>query len=242
MKQNLPLVAVLAAVLGGGGRASSAPTESVPTGLLNTCVGGDILSGALPVSVQVRVTPEGAVRETTAVWRLSNPLAGGAPPFALIEFPMNAGAAAVRPSYISVFEMVSLDPPPPTPTATIVLLLDGVEKTRRPWRLFSQPRSPPPVGATKATLFGVVPFNPHGADGTPDLGLASLLDAVGNGSASTLEVRLVGARGRTINTNTFDLANPPVRNPGRLAADLKSALDKAADPTHCAGQRPVAGG
>lgn len=241
LTKQFHLVVVSIALLAWAGAASGAPPEVAP-GPLNTCVGGDMMHGDPPVSVEIVVSPDGTIRRTDAVWRLSNPPAGGSYPFALIEFPMSEGAAVARPSYISVFEMVALDPPFPTPTATIVLLVDGVEKTRRPWGLFSQPRPPIPAGSKDAALFGIVPFNPNLADGTPDEGLSSLLDAIGDGTAKRLEVRLIGAKGRIINRNTFDLANPPVRDPERLAADLKSALEKAAAPPHCARQQLPVGG
>ena len=242
MTKLFHLAMLSAALLCWVSTASAAPADTSATGPLNTCVGGDVMRGDPPVSVEVMVTSDGAIRRTAAVWRLSNPVAGGPPPFALIEFPMNEGIAAARPNYLSVFEMVRLDPPLPTPTATIVLLADGVEKTRRPWGLFSQPRGPLPMGAKNSALYGVVPFNPNLPNGTPDVGLSSLLDAIGDGSAVRLEVRLIGARGRTINTETFDLANPPLRDSANLENELRSALAKAAAPSHCARQPPPAGG
>ena len=98
------------------------------------------------------------------------------------------------------------------------------------------------MGAKNSALYGVVPFNPNLPNGTPDVGLSSLLDAIGDGSAVRLEVRLIGARGRTINTETFDLANPPLRDSANLENELRSALAKAAAPSHCARQPPPAGG
>ena len=76
------------------------------------------------------------------------------------------------------------------------------------------------MGAKNSALYGVVPFNPNLPNGTPDVGLSSLLDAIGDGSAKRLEVRLIGARGRTINTETFDLANPPLRDSANLENEL----------------------
>ncbi len=219
--------------LGGRPAAAQSPTR-------NICYGGDAVRAASPVSVNLTVSSSGVVEHAAAVWRLSRPGQGAIPPFALIEYPIDRGMVGRRPEYISVIELVPFDPPPPTPTASILLVGDGVEKTRRPWRMFESAMTRLSNGGpTPIAVGGVIPFSPQLPEGAPDTGLTSLMDGMGAGSVRSLELRLIGAKGRTINTQTYDLSDPPVFKPGALDQVMKEALAKAEAPGHCA--RPPSG-
>jgi hypothetical protein len=192
--------------------------------------------------VKVTVSSTGAVEHIAAVWRLAKSGGMAGAPIALIEYPVDHGVVGHKPEFISVIEVVPFNPPPPTATASILLIADGVEKTRRTWSLFANTMSginssaPAPVA-----LVGVIPINPHLPDGGPDTGLASLMEGIGAGSVQSLEFRLVGNMGRTINVQTYDLTDPPVFKPGALELAMRDALAKAAAPTHCARQTTTAG-
>lgn len=229
----LSIVALSGAALGARPAAAQPPAHGI-------CYGGDPTKGESPVSVKLTVSSSGAVEHSAAVWRLSKPGGAASLPFALVEYPIDHGVVGRRPEFVSVVELIPFNPPPPTPTASILLVADGVEKARRPWRMFETAMTQVSHGGrTPVALGGVIPFNPSLSEGVPDTGLASLEDGMGAGSVHSLEIRLIGAKGRAINTQAYDLSDPPVFKPGVLDQLMKEALAKAEAPGHCA--RPPSG-
>jgi hypothetical protein len=224
----LTIVALSVSGLGGALAAVQSPPH-------NICTGGDPIRDESPVSVTLTVSSSGVVEHSAAVWRLSKPGQATSPPIAFVYYPVDNGVVGRRPESISVLELVSFNPPLPTPTASILLLVDGVEKTRRPWRMFETAMTQISNGGPVPTAVGgVIPFNANLPEGAPDTGLASLIDGIGSGSVQSLELRLIGAKGRIINNRTYDLSDPPVFKPGALDQVMKDALAKARAPDHCA--------
>jgi hypothetical protein len=224
----LSIAALCVSGLGGALAAVQAPPH-------NVCTGGDPIRDESPVSVSLTVSSSGVVEHADAVWRLSKPGQGTCPPVGFVYYAIDNGVVGRRPESISVLELVSFNPPLPTPTAAILLMADGVEKSRRPWRMFETAMTQISNGGPVPTAVGgVIPFNANLPEGGPDTGLASLIDGMGSGSVQSLELRLIGAKGRIINNRIYDLSDPPVFKPGALDPAMKDALAKASAPDHCA--------
>jgi hypothetical protein len=129
---------------------------------------------------------------------------------------------------------VSAAAAPAATTADIVLLVNGIEKVRRPWRLYTQNmaalRSAPP-GKRPVGIIGVVPFSP--VSSSADDGLRLLLAGVGQASAAPLEVRVMGGDGAVLADATYSTTDPQVRDRALVLAALQQALALAKTPTQC---------
>jgi hypothetical protein len=140
-----------------------------------------------------------------------------------------------------VFAIASDDPPPTAKTASIVLLADGVEAVRRPWRLYAERRAhmgDVPAGAKPVAFYGAIPFVLRAQDGSVDPQLAALFAAIGDGKVKQIEVKVEGDDGSIIGRAVYSLSPVSVRDPSLVAAALRDAIAKSAEPGHCA--RPPA--
>jgi hypothetical protein len=215
--------------------APGPPPEPPPAE--NNCQAGEVMRSGLSVSLEVAPS-DGTVRNSTAIWTLNG---GKSPaPAVLLDYPLTGDNPTAAPQALRVLEIIGIDPPPASPTASIVMFVNGVERTRRPWNGYAQNRSTPPSpaqnGARPVAFYGLVPFNAKRADGTSDEGLASLLTDIGAGKVTMLEVRVVGSSGETLNSGQLAVGASPARDPAVLGPLLAQARAKAAAPEHCAPQ------
>src|SRR5262249_12446614 len=159
------------------------------------CVGGDQGAGPLPpFQVSLVVAADGSITRQSATWGLSRADPQHSPAIG-IDFAMEGGKVTRGARDARVLALVGLQPPPAAKTADVMLLLDGVEVARRPWRMFAERMAAPakpPGGAAPAFFVGVVPF--VATDEAADAGLRRLLAQIGQHPAS-LEVRIVGDTG-----------------------------------------------
>jgi hypothetical protein len=197
------------------------------------CVGGKDKGVFSPLTVTLMVDANGAIGFQSATWTLSKPDLMHSPLIGL-EYGMEGDHVVDAPAALRVTAAISLTPMPTAATADIVLLVNGVEKTRRPWRMYAQniatlrsaPEDKRPVG-----FVGVIPFSPVPAGA--DDGLHSLLASVGDASGGTIEVRIVGDDGVVLAAATYTMADPPVRDRSLVLAALRQALALAKTPTQC---------
>ena len=199
----------------------------------NVCV-GEVPGSAL--SVRLFVDPAtGAEQSAEAVWTLrgASPFEG---PWLMLDYPMQKGVVGARPFGMQVVAGASLSPPPKAKSASIVVLADGVEAARLPWRLFSDRRAASgsiPAGAQAVGFYGVIPFSRTDLTEAPT-SLVELYARIGDGSARRVEVRVVGDDGSVLSKASYALQPAAVNDTRAIAAALAAARARAAGPSHCA--------
>jgi hypothetical protein len=204
----------------------------------NVCQGGDRDS---VVQVMLRVDPAtGASRDADAVWSPRS-VEKAQLPLVRIYFPLTRGVVGGQPSQMVVAAMVSTERGlPKAKTAAIVLIADGVEAARRPWRMYASQLASleravaaAPPGSRPVGFFGLIPAPLRADDGTPDPQLERLFTAIGEGKVHRLEVRVDGDDGGVIEQATFDLSSAEIRDAAKVGAALSQAQALAQAPEHC---------
>ena len=217
---------------GGSGLVAGGPPAQP-----NICT-GEVKGSPIQVSLYVDPTT-GARLGAEATWVMREGREGT--PIIMLDYPMQNERVAGRPTGVSVTAMASLDPPTTSKAASIVLLADGVEATRRPWRMYAQrlasPDSKLPSGTSPVAFVGIVPFPLRSQDGSADPQLAALFAAIGDGRVKQLEVRVEGDDGVLISHGVFSISSQDIRNGDLATAALRDAEAKLAAPGHCARPR-----
>jgi hypothetical protein len=203
----------------------------------NLCTGA---SGDPALDVELRVDPATGQRtDAQALWKLRDEADPAAPQMRL-SFPMAGRAVAGHPTALAVLAIALLDPPPTSKTAAVVVLADGVEAARRPWKLYAEDRQAALKSGQKGVAFvGVVPFALRDGDGRLDPGLEQLLARIGDGRVRQVEVRVEGDDGVLIGHAAYALTPAPVRDEALFAAALRKAEAEGASPGHCAPKQPA---
>ncbi len=206
-----------------------------PSGKPNICL-GEIKDS--PFSVRVTVDPATGERlSADATWALRDRTAGPMSPVLMLSFPMQQERVGGRPDNAAVLALVNLDPPPTSKAASIVILADGVEAARRPWRMYAQRLASPdkiPDAGKPAAFVGIVPFPLRSEDATPDPQLAALFAAIGDGRVKQLEIRVQGDDGVLLSHATYAIAPADIPTAQSVQAALQIAEGKRTAPDHCA--------
>jgi hypothetical protein len=201
----------------------------------NVCMGG---APDAPVQVQLRVDPAtGKALGAQVEWRLRDAAGGQWAPTLTLYFPMQGEQVGGLPVSAVVGALAPDDPAPSAKAASIVLIADGVEAVRRPWRMYAQRRSQDadvPAGAKPVAFFGAIPFPLRAQNGDADPQMAALFAAIGEGKVRQLEVKVEGDDGTIIGQAKYALSPSPVRDQALVSAALRDAEAKAAAPGHCA--------
>lgn len=202
----------------------------------NQCTSGKLGDA---VRVDLSVDPvTGERRGALAAWTLGD-LASG--PSLVFLFPMQGELVAGRPTGLQVMAIVSAQPPPAATQAEIVLLADGREAARRPWKLYAQQRAAlgaAPAGGKPVAFVGIVPFPLRTETGEIQPEMAALFAAVGDGRVKSIEVRVVGNDGSVLGRAVRVLEPAAIRDPVQVGAALRAAEAMAAAPGHCAKAGP----
>jgi hypothetical protein len=134
---------------------------------------------------------------------------------------------------------VSLNPRPKSKTADVVLLYNGAEVVRRPWRMFAtNMAAPPPTSGPAPTgFFGLIPFAPA-SDPAADQSLRRFLATVGR-EPGTLEVRVVGDAGEVFGDANYPVgASTPITDQSQVDAALAKVRAAAKTHTQCQAVKP----
>jgi hypothetical protein len=180
------------------------------------------------VSVSLHMTDEGMVEGGEVHWAVPN-VRPELPSMVHIVYPLAGDHAGARPLQVITLNAVTGDDIVRSPTASIQIVVDGMEMAVRAWDLYAKAvaqlnERPPAEGISKASFLGAVPFSSTYQDGKRDTDSSAALMRIANG-AHTLEVRLLGQDGMALQEHTyrlFDMPAPPsVDVKAALAASLK---------------------
>jgi hypothetical protein len=189
------------------------------------------------VTVSLHLTDEGMVEGGEVHWAVPN-VRADLPSMVHIVYPLAGDRAGSRPLSIITLNTATGADIVRSATASIQIVVDGMEEAVRAWDLYGQAVAQlndrlPPDGVSKASFLGAVPFSPTYQDGKRDTDSSAALMHIGNG-AHTLEVRLLGRDGLVMQDHTYRLFDMPTPPPGdvqmALAASLKMSQQ---DPAHC---------
>ena len=179
------------------------------------------------VSVSLHVTDEGMVEGGEVHWAVPN-VRADQPSMVHIVYPLAGDRAGSRPLSIITLNAVTGDDIVRSSTASIEIVVDGMEEAVRAWDLYAQAvmqlnERPPAEGIRKASFLGAVPFTPTYQDGKRDTDSSAALMHIGNG-AHTLEVRLLGQDGLVLQDHTYQLFDMPTPPPSDVRTALAASL------------------
>jgi hypothetical protein len=176
------------------------------------------------VTVSLHVTDDGMVEDGEVHWAVPSDRPD-LPSMVHIVYPLSGDHAGSRPYQVITLNAVTGDEIIRSPTASIEIVVDGMEMAVRSWDLYAQAveqltQRPPPQGLSKASFLGAVPFSSTYQDGKRDIDSSAALMKIADG-AHTLEVRLLGQDGMAMQDHTYELFNMPAP----ASSDVKSALE-----------------
>jgi hypothetical protein len=184
------------------------------------------------VSVAVRFSEDGKPQGGEVHWAVPAE-APGQPSMVHIVYPLDGDHAGSRPNSVITLNAVTGKEITRSPTASVQIVIDGVDMALRPWDLYGQAveqlsAQQPPEGLAKASFVGAVTFTPSFEDGQRDVDSLQALRRIGLG-ASTLQVRLLGRDGMPMQEHSYHLLSMTAP----AAQDVQAALQKTRDPGSC---------
>ena len=188
------------------------------------------------VTVALHLDDSGVAQAGEVHWAVAN-VRPDLPSMVHIVYPLDGERAGDHPLAVITLNAVTGNDIARSPTASIQIVIDGMEMAVRAWDLYEQTvatlqANPPEGGVAKASFVGAVSFSPRFQDGRKDIDSDLALRRIGTG-AHTMEVRLLGQDGMAIQDHTYRLSE--MLRPA--ARDVQSALDRAramvAQPDRC---------
>jgi hypothetical protein len=188
------------------------------------------------VTVALRLGEDGKVQGGEVHWAVPNERPDQ-PSMVHIVYPLDGDHAGSRPNSVITLNAVTGKEITHSPTASVEIVIDGMEMAVRPWDLYGQAveqlsAQQPPEGLAKASFVGAVSFTPSFDDGRRDIDSLQALSRIGKG-ANTLQVRLLGQDGMPMQEHSYQLfamTAPPAKV---VQAAMAADLQKARDPAWC---------
>jgi hypothetical protein len=213
-------------VLGGLAAAGAARAEHVCT-------------SAAPdpsVTVALRVGDDGRALGGEVHWAVPSERSDQ-PSMVHIVYPLDGDHAAPRPNSVITLNAVTGKEITRSPTASVQIVVDGMEMAVRAWDLYGQAveqlsERSTPDGLQKASFVGAVSFTPIFDDGRRDVDSSHALSRIGQGAA-TLQVRLLGQDGLALQEHTYSLFDMKAPAAKDVQAALSADLQKARDLSSC---------
>jgi hypothetical protein len=197
-------------------------------------------SGADPaVTVALRIGEDGKTQGGEVHWAVPSG-SPDRPSMVHIVYPLDGDHAGSRPNSVITLNAVTGKEITRSPTASVQIVIDGMDMAVRPWDLYGQAvqqlsAQQPPEGLAKASFVGAVSFTPSFDDGRRDIDSLQALSRIGKG-ASTLQVRLLGQDGMPMQEHSYELfamTAPSAQDvQAAVAADLKMARSPASCPNY----------
>jgi hypothetical protein len=184
------------------------------------------------VSVALRFGEDGKVQGGEVHWAVPGEHPDQ-PSMVHIVYPLDGDHAGARPNQVITLNAVTGREITRSPTASVQIVVDGMEMAVRPWDLYGQAveqlnAAGAGGGLDRASFVGAVTFTPIFDDGRRDTDSLQALARLGKG-ASTLQVRLLGQDGLALQEHTYKLfamGSPSASDvKTALAADLAKARD-----------------
>ena len=191
------------------------------------------------ITVALRFGEDGKVQGGEVHWAVPGERPD-LPSMVHIVYPLDGDHAATRPNSVITLNAVTGKEITRSPTASVQIVIDGMDMAVRPWDLYGQAveqlsAQQPPEGLAKASFVGAVTFTPSFDDGQRDIDSVQALSRIGKG-ANTLQVRLLGQDGQPLQEHSyrlFSMAAPAAHDVQvALAADLQKARDLTACQTY----------
>jgi hypothetical protein len=188
------------------------------------------------VSVALRFGDDGKVRGGEVHWAVPGE-GPGQPSMVHIVYPLDGDHAAARPNSVITLNAVTGKDITRSPTASVQIVIDGMDMAVRPWDLYGQAveqlsARQPPEGLAKASFVGPVVFTPSFDDGRRDIDSVQALNRIGKG-ANTLQVRLLGQDGVALQEHSYRLSLMTAPSAQDVQAAMAADLKKAGDPASC---------
>ena len=188
------------------------------------------------VSVALRFGDDGKVRGGEVHWAVPGERPD-LPSMVHIVYPLDGDHAAARPNSVITLNAVTGKDITRSPTASVQIVIDGMDMAVRPWDLYGQAveqlsAQQPPEGLAKASFVGAVTFTPSFDDGRRDVDSLQALNRIGKG-ANLLQVRLLGQDGMALQEHSYQLSSMTAPSAQDVQAALAADLQKARDLTSC---------
>lgn len=188
------------------------------------------------ISVSLHLADDGKVQGGEVHWAVPN-VRPDLPSMVHIVYPLDGDHAASRPNSVITLNAVTGQEITRSPTASVQIVVDGMEMAVRTWDLYGQAveqltQHPPMGGLGKASFVGAVPFTPSFDDGKRDTDSAEALAKIGKG-ASALQVRVLGQDGLALQEHTYPLSEMTAPSAQDVRTALAAGLQKARDPSAC---------
>jgi hypothetical protein len=154
-----------------------------------------------------------------------------------IVYPLDGDHAGPRPNSVITLNAVTGKEIARSPTASVQIVVDGMEMAVRAWDLYGQAveqlsQRSTPDGLEKASFVGPVSFTPIFDDGRRDADSSQALTRIGEG-ANTLQVRVLGQDGMALQEHTYKLSEMTAPSVKDVQAALSADLEKARNPSSC---------
>ena len=188
------------------------------------------------ITVALHVSDDGMVQGGEVHWAVPN-VRPDLPSMVHIVYPLDGDHAGPRPVSVITLNAVTGADMGRSPTASIQIVIDGMEMALRAWDLYGQAvaqlsEHPPQGGFTRASFVGAVPFTRTFDDGRRDIDSSEALTRIGKG-AHTLEVRLLGQDGMALQDHTYALFDMTAPAAGDVQTAVAAGLAMAHDPAGC---------
>jgi hypothetical protein len=185
------------------------------------------------VSVALRFGDDGKMRGGEVHWAVPGERPD-LPSMVHIVYPLDGDHASSRPNSVITLNAVTGKEITRSPTASVQIVIDGMDMAVRPWDLYSQAVEQlsaqlPPEGLAKASVAGAVTFTPSFDDGRRDVDSLQALNRIGKG-ANTLQVRVLGQDGMALQEHSYQLSSMTAPSAQEVQAALAN-LQKA--PSSC---------
>jgi hypothetical protein len=187
------------------------------------------------VTVSLHLTDDGMMQGGEVHWAVPN-VRSDLPSMVHIVYPLVGDHAGPRPNSVITLHAVTGDEFSHSPTASIQIVIDGMQMAVRAWGLYAQAvaqlNGRPATDIAKASFVGAVPFTASFDDGRRDLDSSEALIHIGQG-AHTLQVRLLGQDGMALQDHTYRLFDMPVPPAGEVQTALAAGTAMIHKPGAC---------
>jgi len=188
------------------------------------------------ITVALRFGDDGRMRGGEVHWAVPGE-GPGQPSMVHIVYPLDGDHAGSRPDSVITLNAVTGKDITRSPTASVQIVIDGMDMAVRPWDLYGQAveqisAQQPPEGLAKASFVGPVSFTPSFDDGRRDIDSLQALSRIGKG-ANTLQVRVLGQDGMALQEHSYRLSLMTAPSAQDVQAAVAADLKKAGDPTSC---------